>query len=50
MQHLIPDLSSFGMSAYVANGFDVPWGIDISRSIAMTIGYLIPCVLTATTA
>lgn len=45
MQHLIPDLSSFGMSAYVANGFDVPWGVELSRSIAMTIGYLIPCVL-----
>ncbi len=44
-QHLIPDLSSFVMSPYVANGFDVPWGMAMFRSLAMTIGYLIPCVL-----
>lgn len=45
MQHLIPDLSSFVMSPYVANGFDVPWGVALFRSLAMTIGYLIPCLL-----
>ena len=45
MQHLIPDLSSFGMSPYVANGFDVPWAVAIFRSLAVTIGYLIPCLL-----
>ena len=45
MQHLIPDLSSFGMSPYVANGFDVPWGVAMFRSLAVTIGYLIPCLL-----
>jgi ABC-type transport system involved in multi-copper enzyme maturation permease subunit len=45
MQHLIPDLSSFVMSPYVANGFDVPLGVAMARSLAMTIGYLIPCVL-----
>jgi len=45
MQHLIPDLSTFVMSPYVANGFDVPWGVAMFRSIAMTIGYLIPCLL-----
>ena len=44
-QHLIPDLSSFVMSPYVANGFDVPWGVAMFRSLAMTIGYLIPCLL-----
>ncbi|MFM9964693.1 MAG: ABC transporter permease [Planctomycetaceae bacterium] len=45
MQHLIPDLSPFVMSPYVANGFDVPWGVAMFRSLAMTIGYLIPCLL-----
>ena len=45
MQHLIPDLSSFGMSPYVANGFDVPWGVAMFRSLAVAIGYLIPCLL-----
>ena len=45
MQHLIPDLSSFGMSPYVANGFDVPWGVAMLRSLAVAIGYLIPCLL-----
>lgn len=45
MQHLIPDLSSFGMAPYVANGFDVPWGVAMLRSLSVTIGYLIPCLL-----
>lgn len=45
MQHLIPDLDSFDMSPYVANGFDVPWAVAMSRSLAVTIGYLIPCLL-----
>lgn len=45
MQHLIPDLSSFVMSPYVANGFDVPWGLAMLRSLAVTIGYLVPCLL-----
>lgn len=45
VQHLIPDLSSFVMSPYVANGFDVPWGVAMFRSLAVTVGYLIPCLL-----
>lgn len=45
MQHLIPDLSSFVMSPYVANGFDIPWGVAMLRSLAVTIGYLVPCLL-----
>lgn len=45
MQHLIPDLSSFVMSPYVANGFDVPWSVAMLRSLAVTIGYLVPCLL-----
>ncbi|TXT29824.1 MAG: hypothetical protein FD138_2371 [Planctomycetota bacterium] len=45
MQHLIPDLSSFVMSPYVANGFDVPWDVAMFRSLAVTIGYVVPCLL-----
>ncbi len=45
VQYLIPDLSSFMMSPYVANGFDVPWSVALARSLAMTVGYVIPCVL-----
>lgn len=45
MQHLIPDLSSFVMSPYVANGFDVPWSVAMARCLAVTIGYLVPCLL-----
>jgi ABC-type transport system involved in multi-copper enzyme maturation permease subunit len=46
MQHVIPDLSPFSdMAAYVANGFDVPVNISIFRGLAITVGYLIPCLL-----
>lgn len=45
VQHLIPDLGSFIMSPYVANGFDVPWGVALFRSLAVTVGYLVPCLL-----
>lgn len=45
MQHLIPDLSTFAMSPYVANGFDVPFNVAMMRSLAMTIGYLVPCLM-----
>ena len=45
MQHLIPDLSYFVMSPYVANGFDVPWSTALAQCFAMTAGYLVPCLL-----
>lgn len=45
VQHIIPDLSSFVMAPYVANGFDVPWNVAMFRSLAITIGYLVPCLL-----
>lgn len=45
IQHVIPDLSYFVMSPYVANGFDVPWSSALSYSLAMTLGYLLPCIL-----
>ena len=42
---MIPDLRSFGMSDWVARGFDVPWGGVMLPSIAITVGYFLPCVL-----
>ena len=45
VQHLIPDLSYFVMSPYVANGFDVPWSTAMAKCVAMTVGYLVPCLL-----
>lgn len=45
MQHLIPDLSPYSMSPYVANGFDVPFDVAMTRCLAMTVGYLIPCLV-----
>jgi hypothetical protein len=45
LQHLIPDLSYFVMSPYVANGFDLPWSTALAQCVAMTAGYVIPCLL-----
>ena len=45
VQHIIPDLSAFGMSPYVASGFDIPWAGAMLPAIAITVGYIIPCLL-----
>lgn len=45
VKFMIPDLRSFGMSDWVARGFDVPWGGVMLPSIAITAGYFLPCVL-----
>ena len=45
VKFIIPDLRSFGMSDWVARGFDVPWGGVMLPSLAITFGYLLPCVL-----
>lgn len=45
VRFIIPDLRSFGMSDWVARGFDVPWGGVMLPSLAITIGYFLPCVL-----
>lgn len=45
VQHIIPDLSTFGMAPYVASGFDVPWSGAMLPAIAITVGYIIPCLL-----
>jgi hypothetical protein len=45
VKFIIPDLRSFGMSDWVARGFDVPWGGVMLPSLAITVGYLLPCIL-----
>jgi hypothetical protein len=42
---IIPDFSSFKMTPFVVNGFDVSWGSALAPSIAITFAYVIPCVL-----
>lgn len=45
---IIPDFRHFNMSAYVANGFDVPFndaGAAVLPSIVLVLGYFIPCVI-----
>tara|TARA_R110002072_G_scaffold99008_1_gene217918 strand:- start:9450 stop:11066 length:1617 start_codon:yes stop_codon:yes gene_type:complete len=45
VKFIIPDLRSFGMSDWVARGFDVPWGGVMLPSLAITVGYFLPCAL-----
>jgi ABC-type transport system involved in multi-copper enzyme maturation permease subunit len=41
---LIPDVSRFDLTAYVANGFDVSWGqVLFADTLMPLLGYLIPC-------
>jgi hypothetical protein len=45
IRHLIPDLNIYSMSDWLAKGFDVPWNGILLPGIAMTIAYLLPCLL-----
>ena len=42
---MIPDLTTFSMSEWVAKGFDVPWDGVMLPSLAVTVAYAIPCLL-----
>jgi len=44
-RRLFPDMRTFGMSAWVGKGIDVPWAGAFLPSIAITLGYVFPCVL-----
>lgn len=47
-EFIIPNFRHFDMTAFVANGFDVPWmdaGAAIVPSILTVLGYLIPCIV-----
>lgn len=45
IRHVIPDLSIYGMSDWLAKGFDVPWNGVLLPGIATTVAYLLPCLL-----
>ncbi len=45
IQHLFPRFDFFNMNQYVANGIDVPWEATLLPSIAVTLAFVIPCLL-----
>jgi len=45
VKYMIPDLTTFSMSEWVAKGFDVPWDGVMLPSLAVTVAYAIPCLL-----
>ncbi len=45
VQQTFPNFSYFGMSPYVAKGFDVDFRAAILPSFAVALAYFIPCVL-----
>jgi len=45
VQQTFPNLTYFNMSPYVAKGFDVDFRAAILPAIAVTVAFLIPCVL-----
>ncbi|MCA9069928.1 MAG: hypothetical protein KDA84_13440, partial [Planctomycetaceae bacterium] len=40
----IPNFNVYGLTPYVANGFDVPFSAGLLPAIAMTLGYIFPCL------
>ncbi|MEZ6060187.1 MAG: hypothetical protein R3C19_07495 [Planctomycetaceae bacterium] len=49
VSQIVPDFGVFSeASAYVENGFDVPWNSSVLPALAVLVGFLIPCVLAAT--
>ncbi len=42
---IVPSFVSFRMAEYTANGFDVPWASSLLPAIAITLGYVIPCLV-----
>jgi len=45
IRYVIPDFGVFNLSEYVANGFDVGWSAGLLPAIAVTLAFLLPCVL-----
>lgn len=45
IKYIFPDMRTFGTSEWVAKGFDVPWDGFIAPSVAISIGYIFPCIL-----
>jgi hypothetical protein len=45
VQQTFPNLTYFNMSTYVAKGFDVDFRAGILPALAVTVAFLVPCVL-----
>ena len=45
VQYLFPDFKIFNTTPYVANGFLVPWKAALLPGIAVTLAFVIPCLL-----
>jgi len=45
VQHLFPRFEYYNMIPFVANGFDVPWEASLLPSIAVTLAFVIPCLI-----
>ena len=44
--NIVPDFRVFSdSSAYLENGFDVPWSSSVLPSLAIFFGFLVPCIL-----
>ncbi len=43
-RYLIPDLSQFNMTEYVANGFDIPFSAGLLPALATMLGFCIPWI------
>jgi len=44
-KQVIPRLQSFNMTEFVANGFDVPFGVSILPSTLVVLAFFFPCVM-----
>lgn len=42
---ITPDFDNYRASAYVANGFDVPWNSSLLPALMTTLGFLVPCFI-----
>lgn len=45
VRYIIPDFGVYNLSEYVANGFDIGWSAGLFPAIAVTLAFLLPCVL-----
>ncbi len=43
--HIIPDLGSFWTVGWIGKGLDVPWSGALLPSLAITLGFMLPCIL-----
>lgn len=44
-QYVIPNISVFDASTYLANGFDIPWNQCVLPSMLITLGFFIPAYI-----